>query len=189
MPNYQNAKIYKLICSETNKVYIGSTVAKLKYRKSKHIHSNNKCTSKDFINPKIYLIEKYPCSNKEELHSKEREYIDSFDCVNKQLPGQTRKEYYENNKEKIKEEFKAYNKEYYEKNKAKIIKKSREYKKDNKEELNKKAREYKKDNKEELNKKAREKMTCKCGSIYNRSGKSQHLKSKKHQIFTIKNLI
>jgi len=165
MPNYQNAKIYKLICSETNRVYIGSTTQKLHRRKSKHKASDNDCTSKEFINPEIYLIENYPCNNKLELHSKEREYIENTDCVNKQLPYRTEKECQEYNK--------AYNKANYEKNKK---------------ELNKKSREYHEKNKQERNKKAREKMTCECGSVITHSGKSQHLKTKKHQIYTIKNL-
>ena len=158
MPNYQNGKIYKLICSETDRVYIGSTTTKLKYRKLQHIHSNNKCTSKDFINAKIYLIEDYPCNSKLELHNKEREYIENTDCVNKKIPGRTGKESSKANYEK------------------------------NKKELNKKSREYHEDNKEELNKKAREKMTCECGGKFTRANKSIHFKTKKHQIFTIKNL-
>jgi len=181
MPNYQNAKIYKLICSETNKVYIGSTVTTLNRRKLQHTYSYNSCTSKDFINPEIYLIENFPCSNKEELHNKEREYIENTDCVNIVVPCQTRKEYYENNKER--------QKDYQEKNKEKIKAYKQCYHEKNKKELNKKSREYKKDNKQELSKKAREKMTCECGSVYNRKNKSRHLKTKKHQIFTIKNLI
>jgi len=211
MLNYQNGKIYKLICSQTNRIYIGSTVAKLGIRKSQHIHSSNTCCSKDFINPEIYLLEKYPCNNKEELHSKEREYIENTDCVNKQLPGRTLKEwreankgyikeYYEKNKEELNKKHKKYNednkeiinkqkKEHYRNNKEALCKISREYREANKEKVNKKSREYHEKNKEELNKKKREKMTCKCGSIFTRSNKSQHLKSKKHQIFTIKNLI
>jgi len=158
MPNYQNAKIYKLICSKTNRVYIGSTTQKLKQRKWQHKDSYNPCCSKDFINPEIYLIENYPCNSNSELLTKEREYIENNECVNKQLPGRTGKESSKANYEK------------------------------NKKELNKKSREYHEDNKEELNKKAREKMTCECGGKFTRANKSIHFKTKKHQIFTIKNL-
>ena len=162
MVNYQNAKIYKLICSETNKIYIGSTTVSLHRRKSKHKAPCNECTCKDFINPEIYLIENYPCNNKEELHSKEREYIESIDCVNLKIPYRTKKEYQEIYKE---------------------------YRKNNKENNKKYYKEYYENNKEELKKKAREKYICECGGKYNRSDKSRHLRTKKHQIFTIKNLI
>ena len=181
MPNYQNGKIYKLICSETNRVYIGSTVNKLKYRKSQHKQSNNTCCSKDFINPKIILLENFPCNNKLDLHSKERYYVENTDCVNINIPGRTDKEYQE------------YCKEYREKNKEELYKKRKEYHEKNKDKIkerrSKECKKYREKNKEELNKKKREKMTCECGSIYSRSDKSRHLKTKKHQIYTIKNLI
>ena len=206
MPNYQNAKIYKLICSKTNRVYIGSTTTKLKYRKLQHKHSGNKCTSKEFINAKIYLLEDYPCNNKLELHSKEREYIENTDCVNMVLPCRTdkeqqeyhkayKKEYHEKNKETIKKQ----TKEYREKNKEIIKKQAKEYYENNKEEINKKHKKYNEENKEKKKKQAKEyyeknkeiikkKMICECGGKFTRSNKLRHFKSKKHQIYTIKNL-
>jgi len=166
MPNYQNGKIYKLICSKTNRVYIGSTTTKLKYRKSQHTKSDNTCCSKDFINPEIYLIEDYPCNSKLELHSKEREYVENNDCVNRNIPCRTRKEWREANKVYKKE----YNKEYHENNKER-------------------KKEYYENNKEKIKERTKEKIICKCGGKFTRGNKSYHLKTKKHQIFTIKNLI
>jgi len=40
--------------------------------------------------------------------------------------------------------------------------------------------EYKAAHKEDINNCAREKIQCECGMTYRRSGKSQHIKSKKH---------
>ena len=102
MPNYQNGKIYKLVCSETGKIYIGSTVQKLIKRKWGHTDNRKKlCMSKDFIKPEIYLIENYPCNSKQELCKRERHYVETIDCVNKYIPSRTKKEYYQDNKDII----------------------------------------------------------------------------------------
>lgn len=85
MPNYSEGKIYKLTC-ETGKVYVGSTIRSLKRRYGNHITEKNNCTTKDFINPKIELIETYPCETKEQLLWKEREYIENTECINKVMP-------------------------------------------------------------------------------------------------------
>ena len=68
--------IYKLTC-ETGKVYYGATKNTVEYRKSKgHYH----CMCKDFINPKIEIVEKV--DNIENLFIKEKWYIQNNDCVN-----------------------------------------------------------------------------------------------------------
>ena len=112
MPNYQNGKIYKIVCRKTNLVYIGSTTNKylcsrfathkntfnnkhLRQYTSKEIFENNDCY--------IELIELVPCNSKDELTKRERFFIDTNDCLNKCLPGRTEIEYYQNNKEQIKQ--------------------------------------------------------------------------------------
>lgn len=120
MPDYQLAKIYKLICSETNNVYFGSSCQPyLSRRLAQHKSPSNSCVSRHFINPTIHLIELFPCTCIEELRKKERFYIDNYPCVNKQLPGQTPKEYYLANQEQKKE----YKKKYYEANQEQILEK------------------------------------------------------------------
>jgi predicted GIY-YIG superfamily endonuclease len=118
MPDYQQAKIYKLVCSETNKIYIGSTVQKLNRRRSSHIHQSQKykCSSVSFINPTIHLLEDYPCNTKKELEERERYFIDNNDCVNKTIPTRTMKEWKESNKDKIS----IHNKTYKLKNQSKL---------------------------------------------------------------------
>ena len=49
MPNYQNSKIYKLICNETTDIYIGSTTEKLCVRFNKHKYDWSHPTSKNNI--------------------------------------------------------------------------------------------------------------------------------------------
>jgi hypothetical protein len=201
---YHNSKIYKLVSNHTDKIYIGSTAQKyLTSRKAGHIaeykkFKNNKATYTtsfeliDLGEIDIILIENFKCENKEELHAKERHYIELNKelCVNMCIPSRTKKEYREKNKENIKE----YMKEYYEKNKEKIKEyekeyreKNQEYQKEyekeyyekNKEHIKEKIKEYRENNKEKLN----EKLNCECGGKFNNSNKSRHLKSKKHLNF------
>jgi len=202
MPDYQNSKIYELICSETGLKYIGSTTQKLSKRLYEHKNKDNECMSKTFINPKIYLLENIPCNSKEELHSIERKFIENTECVNKVIPTRTHKEWYLDNKEKINKNGKKYyldNKEkiikncndYYKNNKDKIVEHKKQKYIDNRDEVLKRVKEYseknkekiqkyKEENREKLNEKKREKFACECGGHYCRSGKVKHLKTKKH---------
>eukprot|EP00952_Eustigmatos_sp_NYUAD-ZCMA_P009908 40808-Eustigmatos_ZCMA.PRE.1 len=45
----------------------------------------------------IVLIEDFPCDNKEQLHARERHYIETLECVNKVIPNRTSAEYYQAN--------------------------------------------------------------------------------------------
>jgi hypothetical protein len=113
--DYNNSKIYKIVCNVTGLVYIGSTCqSALATRLSEHrrkykLFLNQKYTFVTSFkvlennNYDIILIEQYPCNSKQELHKKERFYIESIKCVNKYIPNRTIKEYYNDNREKIKE--------------------------------------------------------------------------------------
>jgi hypothetical protein len=97
MVNYQNGKIYKIVCDDSENIYIGSTTKeKLSQRMAKHkSHHNDYLDGKgrfisSFImlekqNPRIILIENYPCNNKDELRMREQYWIDQFRniCINK----------------------------------------------------------------------------------------------------------
>jgi len=91
MPDYSQGKIYKLTC-DTGKVYIGSTTEALNVRLNKHKIKKNQTASRDFINPKIELLEAYPCETKEQLCWKEREWFDKTECVNLNKPIITQEE-------------------------------------------------------------------------------------------------
>ena len=123
MPNYQNGKIYKLICNTTNKVYIGSTTTTLKQRLRKHHTPSNNTMSKQIIegcNYEIILLENYPCNSKLELLKREGYFIDNNECINKVKPGRTKKDYNKSYYEKNKEKYKEWNKKNYEKRKCLI---------------------------------------------------------------------
>ncbi len=144
MVNYNLGKIYKIVCNTTGLVYIGSTCEPTlarriachrsnynQYLKGKH----NNVTSFTLLeknNYEIVLIENYPCENKDELHKKERFYIESMICVNKVIPSRQIEEYKET------EIFKNKRKEYREINKDKI----KDYKVQHKEESLKYNKEY-----------------------------------------------
>tara|TARA_R110000787_G_scaffold91871_1_gene193516 strand:+ start:341 stop:832 length:492 start_codon:yes stop_codon:yes gene_type:complete len=68
--------IYKLICSDTNKIYYGQTKNTLDHRLSKG-HYN--CACQDFVNPTIHLVEN--CEEKD-LLDRELYYINHFECIN-----------------------------------------------------------------------------------------------------------
>ena len=111
-------RIYIIKSSQTDKVYIGSTVETLNKRFREHKCSKT-CTSREILkydDAEIILLECYDCETYEELRKKEGEYIKQYNCVNKLIAGRTKTEYYEDNKEKIKE----YRKEYRQENKEKL---------------------------------------------------------------------
>lgn len=195
MVNYNNGKIYKLVTDkDPSLVYIGSTTQKLNVRKSGHKKEYKRWTKqkaknmtsfqifKVDENPNIVLLENFPCSNKEELFAREREWIESNTCVNKVVPIrgclerkqlaaeykhrpvvlQRRRELYKQNVEKHRE----HDKIRYSKNKTEILKKRSQYY------LN---------NKEKIKERRKVKITCGCGSTHRKSDASQHRKSMRHQ--------
>ena len=120
--DYQNGKIYRLINNEMpDLVYYGSTCTELRKRLCQHKSDTKRKNNSskilfEFGKVEIILVEKYPCSDKSELISRERFYIENNKCINKIIPSRTVKEYREDNKEKIKE----YSKQYRKNNKEKI---------------------------------------------------------------------
>ena len=200
--DYKNGKIYKLINDELGLTYYGSTATTLTKRLSGHKTKSNHCKSKLLFTGgavEIFLVEEFPCENKDQLNKRERFYIESNECVNKNIPGRTQKEYikeyYEANKEAFLEKQKEYReankdkiseqkKEYREANKEKIAEKDKEYREANKEAIAEKMKEYREANKETNAEKKAEKITCECGATISRSSKSGHLKSSKHIKFS-----
>ena len=59
MPNYKNGKMYKLICNNTGKIYIGSTTVLLCKRLAGHVNAYKKdkgTSSKEIIASGNYNI-------------------------------------------------------------------------------------------------------------------------------------
>jgi len=215
MVNYQNSIIYKICCKDVNikEIYVGSTANQLRIRKSKHKYCCNNENDNNynlyvyqfirqnggFDNWDVVIVQNVKCENKQELHKKERFYIEELGAeLNKQVPSRSleewkqdnketilekNKEYYENNKEKIAE----INKQYREDNKNKIVEKQKEWYKDNKDKILEKVKKYQKkyrnDNKDKIAEKKNQKFNCDCGGKYTLSNKVKHLKSKKHQTY------
>ena len=112
MPNYELSKIYKIISTHTDKIYIGSTCEKhlsnrlaghkAQYKrmiklKEEGFNSYPKMTSYELIKlgeVEIVLIENYPCKDRYELLRREREIIDENKdkIVNKGKPIRTQVE-------------------------------------------------------------------------------------------------
>lgn len=152
MPDYKNAKIYKLWSPEGNDIYIGATTQKLCSRKASHIADTKrkKCMSRilyeKYNDVRIELLECFPCENKDELNKKEGEYIRNNNCVNKDIPGRTGKEWYEDNKEKV-----------------------LEYQYD-----------YRLNNQDKIKERKSIRIMCECGEEINKDDKARHFKSKTH---------
>jgi hypothetical protein len=211
MVNYQNSIIYKICCKDVNikEIYVGSTANQLRIRKSKHKYCCNNENDNNynlyvyqfirqnggFDNWDVVIVENVKCENKQELHKKERFYIEELGAeLNKQVPSRSLEEWKQDNKETILEK----QKEHYHKNKETIAEKRKEYRIDNKEkiaEINKqyrednknkiveKQKEWYKDNKDKIAEKQKQKINCECGGKYTLCNKARHLKSKKHQTY------
>ena len=168
MVNYSHGIIYKLVNNVDDKIYIGSTSSALYRRKAEH-----RSMAKIKLNRPIYvhlntvgwdtveiiLIETYDCKNKQELHARERHWIDILKPeLNKQIPGRTKKEYDAGYRADNPEKIKINNAKYRRNHPAEIL-------------------AYRKNNLDKLN----QKSTCDCGGKYTCVNISTHKKSKSHK--------
>ena len=177
---FQNAVIYVLQCID-NYYYIGSTINNPRFRLNNHKKDSIKFPDRfvyDHIlrigwpNVQLQIVEAYPCDTKQELHSKEDEYIkesihDKY-CLNHiraLVSHEERKEnmnnYYLENKEKILQQHKTYleaNKEkvdayqagYRQLNSEKRCEYSKQYAAEHPEEVKAKQKAYYEENKIEF---------------------------------------
>ena len=94
MSDYSQSKIYKIVCNETGKIYIGSCIIDLDKRLWNH-KSQRDCSATQILdrnNYEILLIENYPCKTNEELRWRERYWFDNINCINKRRPIVTEEE-------------------------------------------------------------------------------------------------
>ena len=180
-------KVYKIIHTQSDICYVGSTTASLKSRwwshKSKYNHSKKtngrKCAIYEYFEKygisqfKIILIKEYEVVDKKHILAYEQLWINRLKCVNKcdTLGGFKKhkdKIYAQKNKEKIKERYlkwaegkeeylRAQKRDYYKNNKEAINEKAKKYRDNNKEHLRAQKRDYYKNNKEAINEKDKEK--------------------------------
>ena len=96
MRDYQQGKIYELVCRVTGKRYIGSTTQELSQRFYGHKNRLNKCSSKEIVEAGdcyINLIRACPVNSRSELLAEERLEYDRGNCVNKFRPMKTDEEH------------------------------------------------------------------------------------------------
>jgi hypothetical protein len=180
MVNYELAKIYKVIDKTNGNIYIGSTCEPTLARRLAGHRGDYKryldgkfrfVTSFEILkngNYEIVLLEECKdITSKDQLHKRERFYIENNVCVNKHIPSRTQKEYYKDNKDNIieyqkdyyednKDKIIEYQKGYYKENKDNIIDYYKKYNEDNKEVISEKKKEYYKDNKDKLKQRMKE---------------------------------
>jgi len=179
MSKYKDGKIYKVVCDETNLVYYGSTIQPLykRFWQHKQKGAKNGCMTMKMTNPKIFLVEKFPCNDREELLMRERYYMEKNECCNKFKSIRTKEEkqvqmnkcrYNYNNSENGKKK----KKEWAENNKEKLREKQNERRL-----INGRQAEY-----EKRKEKRRQEIPtiCVCGSSYKKHHKARHEKSNKH---------
>ena len=119
---YTDGKIYKIISSQTDQLYIGSTIQPLSKRLYEHRRhfQNHKEGSYHYVSSfdmiayddhAIILIENYSCKTKEQLLAREQFWIDEFrqNLSKKQKNALT--------------DYKAYSKQYYNDHREDLIRK------------------------------------------------------------------
>ena len=182
MIDYSRGKIYKIVCDATDEIYIGSTITPLYKRLCNHKRQIPRHDTQSKLlfekgNCKIILIEDYPCERKEQLHARERYWIEnSENVVNKMIPTRTIKEWAEDNKDYLDN----YRKTYYENNKERLQVVKKEYYENHKEKEIKRAVEWNKANAD----KRREQIQCEiCGELKAKTAIRRHqqtVKCRKH---------
>ena len=183
MVNYENGKIYKIVCNITKDIYIGSTCMQLCKRLASH-----KSDYKSYLNGKskfvssfkvlekndysIILLENYSCTSKEQLLARERYYFDEYDCVNKYRPYATDEE----QKEMSNQLRKINRKLFPEKRSLETAK----YREKHAEEIKAKLKDWREKNKEKIHAKKNEKTLCECGGSFTECHRALHFRTKKH---------
>lgn len=195
-------RIYKLVSTETYKVYVGSTIRKLKERLWEHKKNYKRFARGEcsylssfeilkYADVKIELIYEGEFKSKCEMCRLEGEYIQTENSVNMRVEGFSRerkKEYRQRNRYIIREKVK----QYEERNKDQIKERKALYYQEHREERLQKCKEYQtknmeavKERKKAYRDKTKDKYYAKfncdiCGGCYTLNNKANHLKTKLH---------
>lgn len=175
--DYSNGKIYKILNTITDDVYVGSTTQPLRkrlYGHKKTLTDNRydktkfycKVRELGFENFYIELIENYACKTREELLAREGKWIREISTLNKLIAGRDSKGYYDDNAEMLKQ-------------------KAKDFRKQNPEYLKNNNKDYKEKHKERLKEHRKKtqaiKHLCECGQYYTSEHRARHLRSKRHE--------
>lgn len=205
--------IYKIIHSQSDIIYIGSTTQILSQRwrfhknafnlylndkSQKHISIYKYIEQYDIKDFKIVKIKEYEVCDKKHLEVYEQLWINKSKCVNMTNPFRIpklsaktyadnnkdkRKEYELKNKEKIAKRASEYNKKRYQEKQAEYIERAKEYAINNKDKIKEYKKEHYQKNKEEITKKNKELYICICGVEMRKDNKTRHEKSGAHKKF------
>ena len=177
MVNYQLGKVYKLVSSQTNDIYIGSTCQstlanrlcqhKIQYRSYLNGNQRKYISSIEILqydDVQIVLIEDYPCERKEQLTCLENYHIERNReiAVNmkRAFTGLSRKEfkrqYYQDNKEDLS----VKNREYVEEHREQVCAYKKQWHEENRERIIEEKRRHYDENKEEINQARRERRAA-----------------------------
>lgn len=183
MEELKLGRVYKIICTVSNVVYVGSTFLTLHRRWINHkskfkawVRNNEEphpviCPIIEEFgleNFKIELIKEYQVCDKKHLHAYETLWICRLNPCNKKTPF-----------------FIEYlcKKHYYQENKDNYLDRNRQYYQEHKDRISLQNKQNYQDNKEQISERGKISFACKCGSIIRTDNKARHFKSKKHLTF------
>ena len=198
--DYSKGKIYQILNTITDDVYIGSTCQSLESRFIKHksdAKSHRRSNYKLYAKMKelgsdvffIKLVEEAPCESKAELRALEGKYIRELGTLNQIIAGRSNQEWKNENKEYKRE----LDKKYREKNKEHCKEVSKKWRENNKEYKAYKAKEWRENNKDVIKEKKAnhylkikdklcEEVMCEiCRTTGQRRNIKQHERGKQHQ--------
>ena len=211
MSEFSKERIYKILSTIIDDVYVGSTCQPLTKRLYEHkktigkqTYENNKfyCKMQELGSDNFYidLVENYPCSTREELRAREGEWIRKISTLNKLIAGRDSKGYCDDNAEMLRQktkEYKAEHKEHYKEymkayreTKLEEIKAHRNiYIEQNREIILEQKRQHRLENKEQLCESRKNKygehgqiqVECDCRCVVTKCNLTRHLKSKNHE--------
>jgi ribosomal protein S17E len=112
-------RVYKIVCSQSDDVYVGSTFNELRIRWKQHkFAKTNRCAitplleKYDVSSFKIVLIKLYEVVDRKHLQAYEQLWISKLRCINKNNPFRiewlSKKDYYQRNRNKILEYYSQY---------------------------------------------------------------------------------
>ena len=186
MPDCSKAKLYKIINSISNDLYIGSTTQRLCSRMSGHRQDCTQKKSKEYPLYKnmkelgierfaIQLIEECPCKDRGESYKKEGEWIrNEQPTLNKQVAGRTHHQWYIDNKEHHNNKCKEYRMIH----ETQLSSNKKNYIEHNQEMIQQNNKELYENNKERILQQLRERVLCECGKYFTKQYESRHKSSK-----------
>ena len=189
---YNKGKIYRLVNSVDNEVYVGSTCGSLPKRLYDHKSMGKKKSSIrvyahlnaiGWASVSIVLVEEYVCENKMQLERRERHWIEVLKpTLNTYVPTRTVQEWTQANKEHVQQQHKA----WYENNKERVLVKAK-VRRDglDKGELRDYHKNYYQQNKEAIKERVysrgSQKVVCECGCEVRLDKLQRHKTSDKHK--------